>query len=251
MTIIIAIAGSSGSGKSTVAKEICDFFNQRSPKQCIIISADKYYKDLRHLSSEARDATNFDDPKSLEWSLLAEHLRALKAGKPVELPTYDFTTHCRTNITETMSPAPIILVEGILLLASKALSPLWKLKLFIDTPPELCFIQRLKRDVEERGRTPDGVIQQYLSTVRPADLEYVRKYAPLADIVLENKTPYETSADGFYFDITRVITEMMPFIEPGAIRLPNTRLTLFPRDASQVPATAEAPAWDGRITPPV
>jgi len=179
--LVIGIAGGTGSGKSTVAKVIID---RVGANHIALLPHDAYYKDLVKLEPAQRALINFDHPDSLETSLLIEHIKRLKNLQPVELPVYDFKTHSRTAITVHIEPQPVILVEGILILAEKGLRELFNVKIFVDTDPDIRFIRRLERDIAERGRTSTSVIQQYMTTVRPMHLEFVEPSKRYADVII-------------------------------------------------------------------
>jgi len=179
--IVIAVAGGTGSGKTTVANEI---LQRIGAEHIACIPHDAYYRDLSHLSPRQRDQLNFDHPDSLETELLIEHLEKLRAGQAVQVPIYDFTTHTRTQHTRHVEPAPVILVEGILVFAEPELRKLFDVKLYVDTDADVRFIRRLRRDVEERGRTTESVCEQYLSTVRPMHLEFVEPSKRYADVII-------------------------------------------------------------------
>jgi uridine kinase len=179
--LVIGIAGGTGSGKTTVAKVIID----RVGKDHIaLLPHDAYYKDLAELEPAQRATINFDHPDSLETSLLIEHIKQLKNLQSIELPVYDFKTHNRTTETIHIEPQPVILVEGILILAEKGLRDLFDVKIFVDTDPDIRFIRRLERDIVERGRTSYSVVQQYLATVRPMHLEFVEPSKRYADVII-------------------------------------------------------------------
>ena len=180
-SIIIGVAGGSGSGKTTVANQILE---RVEADKIACIPHDAYYKDLGHLTPEERRAVNFDHPHSLDTSLLIEHLQQIKAGRAVEIPVYDFTRHTRTTQTQHIEPAPIIMVEGILIFAEPELRRMLEVKLFVDTDADIRLIRRLQRDVEERGRTVQSVIEQYLHTVRPMHLEFVEPSKRYADVII-------------------------------------------------------------------
>ncbi len=180
-SVIIGVAGGTGSGKTTVANRILE---RVGAEHIAYISHDAYYKDLRHLTLEERSKMNFDHPDSLETSLLIEHLKMLRDCHPIEMPVYDFTRHARTDETVHIEPAPIILVEGILIFAEPLLRELFDVKLFIDTDGDLRLIRRLQRDMQERGRTFASVIEQYLTTVRPMHLEFVEPSKRYADVII-------------------------------------------------------------------
>ena len=178
---MIAIAGGSGSGKTTVAQEI---LNRVGPDRIAYLPHDAYYKDLSGLPPVQKAEVNFDHPNSLETELLIEHVIQLRGGNPVELPVYDFSTHSRTEKTVLISPHRVIVVEGILIMAEPELRQLFDLKLFVDTDSDLRFIRRLQRDISERGRTPESVIKQYMKTVRPMHLEFVEPSKRYADVII-------------------------------------------------------------------
>jgi len=179
--IVIGVAGGTGSGKTTVAREILQRVNEG---QITYIQHDSYYRDLSHLAPEQRAKVNFDHPNSLETELLIQHLDRLVAGKPAEIPLYDFTVHARTNKTRHIEPCRIILIEGILIFADRALRERMDIRIFVDTDADIRFIRRLKRDIEERGRSLESVIKQYLETVRPMHLEFVEPSKRYADIIV-------------------------------------------------------------------
>lgn len=179
--IVIGVAGGTGSGKTTVANKI---LQRVGAEHVAYIPHDAYYRDLSHLSEEERAQVNFDHPDSLETELLVEHLKGLRACRTVEIPIYDFTTHARTEHTKTVEPAPVVLVEGILVFAEPQLRALFDVKLYVDTDADVRFIRRLRRDVEERGRSVESVCEQYLSTVRPMHLEFVEPSKRYADVII-------------------------------------------------------------------
>jgi uridine kinase len=179
--IIIGVAGGTGSGKTTVALKILE---QVGAEHVAYIPHDAYYRDLSHLPVSLRTQVNFDHPDSLETPLLVEHLKRLKAGQAVEVPVYDFTIHARTTQTRRVGPAPVILVEGILVFAEPELRALFDVKLYVDTDADIRIIRRLQRDVQERGRTLESVIQQYMTTVRPMHLEFVEPSKRYADVII-------------------------------------------------------------------
>jgi uridine kinase len=180
-SLVIGIAGGSGSGKTTVAQTI---LQRVGPDRISFLQHDAYYKDLSGLPPAQRIEVNFDHPNSLETELLTNHVLQLKDGRPVEVPIYDFSTHSRTDRTYTVKPRRVILVEGILIFTEAALRNLFDVKLFVDTDPDLRFIRRLERDISERGRTLEMVVKQYLSTVRPMHLEFVEPSKRYADVVI-------------------------------------------------------------------
>ena len=179
--IVIGVAGGTGSGKTTVAEKI---LHRVGAEHVAYIPHDAYYRELGHLPPDERAKVNFDHPDSLETSLLIEHLRALRAGQVVEIPIYDFTKHMRTEETRRVEPAPVILVEGILIFVEPKLRALLDVKLYVDTNADVRFIRRLQRDIQERGRSVESVCKQYLSTVRPMHQEFVEPSKRYADVII-------------------------------------------------------------------
>jgi uridine kinase len=180
-TVIIGIAGGSGSGKTTVANAILKAVGK---EKIAYLPHDAYYKDLSDLPPMQRKQVNFDHPDSLDNDLLIEHIQSLKNHKPVELPVYDFTTDSRTDQTILIKPHRVIIVEGILIFADPKLRDLFDVRLFVDTDADIRFIRRLQRDITERGRTTENVINQYLKTVRPMHLEFVEPSKRYADVII-------------------------------------------------------------------
>ena len=179
--LVIGIAGGSGSGKTTLARLILDRVGEH---RIAFLPHDAYYKDLSSLPLNQRATINFDHPDSLDTDLLIEHINSLKEFHPVDLPIYDFKTHSRTGETYRVDPKPVIMVEGILIFAEPVLREQLEVKIFVDTDSDLRFIRRLERDINERGRTTDSVVHQYLSTVRPMHLEFVETSKRYADVII-------------------------------------------------------------------
>lgn len=179
--IVIGIAGGTGSGKTTVANVI---LKRVGKDRIAYLPHDAYYRELKDLPPNQRAAVNFDHPDSLESELMLAHIIQLKNWEGVNLPVYDFSTHSRTEKTIRIDPQPVIIVEGILIFAEAKLRQVFDVKLFVDTDPDLRFIRRLQRDIAERGRTMDKVIQQYLTTVRPMHLEFVEPSKRYADVII-------------------------------------------------------------------
>ena len=180
-SVVIGVAGGTGSGKTTIANEI---LQRVGTEHIAYIPHDAYYRDLHHLPARERARINFDHPDSLESELMVEHLQALRDGQAIEIPIYDFTNHTRTSRTRRVEPAPVILVEGILIFVEPDLRQLFDVKLYVDTDADVRFIRRLRRDVEERGRTIDSVCEQYLTTVRPMHQEFVEPSKRHADVII-------------------------------------------------------------------
>jgi uridine kinase len=179
--VVLGVAGGSGSGKSTVVREVCRILGNGITS---VLHHDSYYRDLAHLPFEARVEVNFDHPDALQTELMVEHLRALLQGVPVEIPTYDFSTHTRARKAELVHPTPVVVVDGILVLADARLRGTMDLKVFVDTEPDIRLLRRIRRDVVKRGRTADSVIAQYEATVRPMHLEFVEPSKRFADLVV-------------------------------------------------------------------
>jgi uridine kinase len=179
--MIIGICGGTGSGKTTVANSILESVNA---SEVAFIQQDSYYRNLKDLPLDYRNAVNFDHPDALDNDLLVHHIRKLKAGGSVELPIYDFKTHTRLNETILIEPKPIVIVEGILIYADARLLEQMDIKVFVDTPDDIRFIRRLGRDIAERGRTVDSVIEQYLATVRPMHMQFVEPSKRYADVII-------------------------------------------------------------------
>lgn len=180
---VIGIAGGSGSGKTTVVRKILE-------KSCegntVIFQHDWYYKNFPHLSFEERSGLNYDHPDALETDLLASHLKEKIAGRSVTAPQYDFSTHLRKKEIKLLKPAKIIIVDGILILGDEELRGLMDLKIFVDADPDHRFIRRMERDIVERGRTWESVVNQYLHTVKPMHDIFVETSKRYADIIIPN-----------------------------------------------------------------
>jgi uridine kinase len=182
---IIAIAGPSGSGKSLFAQTLVQAVRQAVPGLSLsVIAEDAYYRDQSALPMAQREQVNYDHPDALEQELLCEHLQALRAGRPVPVPVYDYTRHTRSAQTREVAPAPVILVEGILLLTNPDLRSLFDIRFYVDTPLDLCLLRRIERDMATRGRTLESIIRQYEQSVRPMYHEFIRPSARHADMVI-------------------------------------------------------------------
>ncbi len=180
-TLCIGVAGGTGSGKTTVSEAIVS----RVGRDLIaVINQDRYYHDLSHMDESRWLHHNFDHPSAIEEELFVSHVRLLKDGRSAPVPRYDFTRHVRLADVERVEPRPVILIEGILILAIPELRELMDIKIFVDTDPDIRLIRRLQRDLEQRGRTVDGVVTQYLATVRPMHLEFVEPSKRWADVII-------------------------------------------------------------------
>ena len=181
MTLVIGIAGGTGSGKTTIARKV----ETSVPiEQVNRIEHDSYYRDRADLTYEERCELNFDHPSSLETPLMVEHVRELKAGRPVEVPIYDFTKHRRKDETRRVVPKPILIVEGILALAEPELRAEMDIKLYVDTAADIRAFRRIRRDLEQRGRDFESIRKQYYETVRPMHLQFVEPSKRWADLIL-------------------------------------------------------------------
>ena len=179
--LVIGVAGGSGSGKTTVVRRIVESLDAA---RVTVLDHDRYYRDANDLRMEERAALNYDHPDSLETDLMVRHVSELRAGRSVEVPVYDFARYARLPTTETITPGRALIVEGILIYTDAALRALMDIKVFVDTDDDTRFIRRLQRDISERGRTVQSVIDQYLSTVKPMHLEFVEPSKRYADIIV-------------------------------------------------------------------
>ena len=203
---VIGIAGASGSGKTTLAAELARELDG------VYFPIDNYYLDLGHLPFSERVKQNFDDPALIESALLAKHIAALARGDTVQRPLYDFSTHTRVaDRTEMIEPGPFLLVEGLFALYYPELLPLYEMRIYIDTPDDICFERRLTRDTVERGRTPESVRRQYEATVRPSSIAYVRPSAAHADLVIDGTAALD-------WKVEQVLAAMR---DRGLLRLPR------------------------------
>jgi uridine kinase len=179
--VVIGVAGGSGSGKTTVVRRIVDALGDEA---VTLLEHDSYYRDHSELRLEERATLNYDHPDSLDTNLLVGHLETLRRGQDVDVPVYDFTRYTRRTMTQRASARRVIIVEGILIFTDAALRAQMDVKVFVDTDDDTRFIRRLRRDVAERGRTMESVIEQYLATVKPMHLEFVEPSKRYADIII-------------------------------------------------------------------
>lgn len=178
--IVIGIAGGTGSGKTTITREIVN----RLGENVTVITHDSFYKERHDLTYEERTKLNYDHPNAFDNDMMAEAIAKLKNGEPVEIPIYDYTIHDRTENTMTLHPTPVILVEGILIYYSEELRNLMDIKLFVDTDADVRILRRIVRDIKERGRSLDSVVSQYLNTVKPMHEAFVEPTKKYADIII-------------------------------------------------------------------
>lgn len=176
---IIGICGGSGAGKTTIVRKISEVVSD-----FVFVPQDNYYKSAEYISNTNITAFNFDHPEAFDNVLLSEHLQALKAMQAVEMPTYDFVHHRRAEETIKISPRKLVIFEGIMIFSDKRIRDLIDLKIFVDTPDDIRFIRRLSRDIKERGRTVDSVIEQYMNVVRPGHFEFIEPTKRFADIII-------------------------------------------------------------------
>ncbi len=203
---VIGVAGGTGSGKTTVALRVMDAVGVDN---VAYLQHDSYYRDHSHLTTAEREKVNYDHPDELETVLLIEQIKALMASEPVEVPVYDFATHTRRNETVVMNPQPIILIEGMLILADKSLRNLMDIKVFVGTDADIRFIRRLKRDIQERGRTMESIIVQYEESVRPMHSEFVEPSKQYADIIIPEGGLNEVGVDMFITKVRSLLSSNM------------------------------------------
>jgi len=202
-TIVIAIAGPSGSGKSWLAQYV---LNELKPtSQVVLLAEDAYYRQQSHLSSAERELTNYDHPDAIDETLLVEHVRQLKSGATVQSPVYDYQTHDRSAAVVPLGPCEVLIVEGILLLHRKAIRELADLSVFTDAPEKICLQRRIERDVIERGRSEQSVLDQYQNSVKPMLEKFVLPSKSHADLIVENSGGVPSSIDDLLLKIKSLI----------------------------------------------
>lgn len=226
---VIGIAGSSGAGKTTLAKKLVEF---HGAENCVIISADNYYKEFGHLSLEERKKLNYDHIDSLDFARLANDLQQLKEGKSVEIPTYDFEISSRKKETQKVDAKKIIIIEGILVLSAKELAPVLDLKVFVKTDLDLCLLRRIDRDMKERNRTMESVIKQYTATVRPMYKLFIEPVIKTANIVVNN------NLNDLNFDITPIVKSMTEMLS-RANGTDRMKFVLFAKTENPTDAVTE------------
>jgi uridine kinase len=195
--LIIGIAGGTGSGKTTVVRQI---MNELPAEEVGIISQDSYYRENHHLTLEERALINFDHPRAIDFELLAQHLKALKEGQTIEQPVYSFVTHNRTEDTVITHPRKVMIVEGILILANPELRDMFDIKIFVHADSDERLIRRLKRDIAERGRDMEEVLLRYQKTLKPMHEQFIEPTKAHADIIIPNDK-YNTVA----IDVVRAV----------------------------------------------
>lgn len=202
--VLIAVAGGSSSGKTTVVEKITA---NLSGYPVVVIKHDDYYKDQSELTMEERRSVNYDHPFAIDNDLFFEHLNQLLAGKGIQKPTYDFVNLTRAKPTEWVEPGKIVIIEGILVLEDKRIRDLATIKIFVEADDDLRFIRRLKRDIEERGRTLESVVKQYLETVKPMHYAFVKPTKRYADIIIPNDYSHEVAVDLINAKIIAILNE--------------------------------------------
>lgn len=180
-SLVVGIAGGTGSGKSTLARRLRWEVGE---DRCSVVTQDNYYQDLTELTYEARSRVNFDHPNAIDSALLAEHLQELRAGRSIAMPTYDFSRHVRRQQTVSVEPRPVVLVEGILVFVWPDVAAQVDVKIFVDAADDVRLLRRVRRDIADRGRDLDSVLDQYQSTVRPMHEEYVAPSRAAADLIV-------------------------------------------------------------------
>lgn len=202
--VVIGVAGGSGSGKTSVTNSICERFSDQT---ILVIEQDYYYKDQSHLPLEERLNTNYDHPLAFDNDLLIDHLHALMNRKAIEKPVYDYKIHTRSNEVIPVEPKDVIILEGILILDDPQLVDLMDIKVFVDTDADLRIIRRLLRDIKERGRTLDSVIDQYINNVRPSHLQFIEPTKRYADIIIPEGGQNHVAIDILATKIEKILSK--------------------------------------------
>ena len=205
--VVIGIAGGTCSGKSSIAGILIDEF--RYTNSINIIREDDYYKDQSHLPMEERAKTNYDHPLAFDFDLMIDPLNKLIAGETIEKPTYDYTVHNRSNVTEIVHPSDVLIIEGLFALYTREIRDLEDIKIFVDTPADIRFIRRLKRDVKERARTIESITDQYLTTVKPMHDQFLEPTKQFADIIIPQGKSNTVAIDLLKTKINSILNEKM------------------------------------------
>ena len=205
--IIIGIAGGSASGKTSISRKLYETFEKTN--SVVIIKEDDYYKNQDHLPMSERIKTNYDHPFACDHQLLIEHLNVLISGGTIEKPTYDYVNHTRSKVTEVIKYSDVIILEGLFVLESKEIRDLLDIKVFVDTPSDVRFIRRLLRDVKERERTLDSVVNQYMSTVREMHEQFIEPSKKFADVIIPEGGKNYVAIDLLVTKISSIIAENM------------------------------------------
>ena len=190
--MIIGICGGTGSGKTTIARSIVEAVGA---DRVVLVEQDSYYRNLSDMPLDERHQANFDHPDSIDSDMLVNHLMRLKQGLSIEMPLYDFVTHTRSDQIETIEPKPVVIVEGILIFAEPRVLDLLDVRVFVDTPDDVRLMRRLKRDINERGRTFERTLEQYERTIRPMHFEFVEPSKRHADVIIPEGAQTNISVD--------------------------------------------------------
>jgi uridine kinase len=209
--LVIGVAGGTGSGKTTAVRKIMEALDSRD---VVVIQHDSYYRDRSYLPPEERACVNYDHPDALETDLFADHLELLISNEPAEIPVYDFVSHTRRSETVQVKPASVIVVEGILILTDKRLRSLMDIKVYVDTDDDERFIRRMERDVRERGRSYESVVEQYLSSVKPMHLEFVEPSKRHADIIIPEGGLNRVAIDLVVTKLASLLEQPRPPLDP-------------------------------------
>ena len=204
--VVIGIAGGTCSGKSSIASILIEDLDTKSIN---IIREDDYYKDQSHLPMEERVKTNYDHPLAFDFDLMVEHIKNLIQRKTIEKPTYDYTVHNRSKVTEVIEPGDVIIIEGLFALYNKEVRDLEDIKIFVDTAADERFIRRLQRDVNERARTVDSITSQYLQTVKPMHVQFIEPTKQYADVIIPQGKSNSVAIDLLKTKINSIINEKM------------------------------------------
>lgn len=205
--VIIGIAGGSASGKTSISKKLFEAFS--ASNSIAIIKEDDYYKSQDHLPMEERVKTNYDHPFAFDHDLLLEHLNTLISGYTINKPTYDYVNHTRSKITEQIIPSDVIILEGLFILENKAIRDLLDIKIFVDTPVDVRFIRRLVRDINQRGRTIESVVDQYLTTVREMHDQFIEPSKRYADVIIPEGGKNHVAIDLLITKISSILANKM------------------------------------------
>ena len=205
--VLLGIGGGTGSGKTVLSNNLLNKFNRN---EIAIIRQDSYYKDLSNKTSQERARTNFDHPEAINFDLLAKHLGILLNGESVEMPVYDLSTHTRAPKKKRLDPHPIVILEGTMVLTHQQIRDRMDIKIYVETDADVRFIRRLQRDINERSRTMEDVIEQYMNTVRPMHEEFVEITKKYADIILPKGGDNSVAVDLIQTKIQTLLKEKMP-----------------------------------------
>jgi uridine kinase len=204
--VLIGIAGGTGSGKTSVAREIT---RNISPDNILLIEQDNYYKDQTQLTMAQRVLTNYDHPNAFDNDLLLEHLHKLLGGEAIDKPIYNFAEHTRATITERLEPKQVIILEGIMVLEDERLRDLMDIKIFVDTDADVRIIRRVLRDIKERGRSIESVVEQYMGVVRPMHMQFIEPTKKFADLIIPEGGKNQVAIDVLVAKVNEIVTSMI------------------------------------------